>query len=237
MSKSSRRNRIKRRLTKREQMSEAFILAAFLAFSGGFQDAYTYMLRDHVFSNAETGNIVLMFTHLMGGEFRLAASYLFPILAFALGVFLAEQVQHRYKYARRIHWRQAILLFEIAILFAVGFMPVGPMNILASSLVSFSCAMQVQSFRKVAGHSYASTMCIGNLRSGIAAVSAYMQDHKAQQMEQASYYFAVILIFGIGAGVGGNCSVILGVKSIWICCILLTVALGLMYLDADHVVE
>ena len=56
-------------------------------------------------------------------------------------------------------------------------------------------------------------------------------------MEQASYYFAVILIFGIGAGVGGNCSVILGVKSIWICCILLTVALGLMYLDADHVVE
>ena len=33
--------------------------------------------------------------------------------------------------------------------------------------------MQVQSFRKVGGYSYASTMCIGNLRSGIAALSGY----------------------------------------------------------------
>lgn len=218
-------------------MSEAFILAAFLAFSGGFQDAYTYMLRDHVFSNAETGNIVLMFSHLMRGDLARAISYLFPILAFALGVFLADQVQHRYKYARKIHWRQAILLLEIGILFAVGFMPEGPVNMLASSFVSFSCAMQVQSFRKVAGHAYASTMCIGNLRSGITAVSAYLHDRKTQQLEQASYYFAVILIFGLGAGVGGNCSLLLGVKSIWICCLLLMVALGLMSLDAEHVVE
>ena len=49
------------------QMSEAFVTSVFLALSGGFQDAYTYFTREEVFSNAQTGNIVLMSTHLMMG--------------------------------------------------------------------------------------------------------------------------------------------------------------------------
>ena len=31
-----------------------------LAFTGGFLDAYTYLLRGGVFANAQTGNMVLM---------------------------------------------------------------------------------------------------------------------------------------------------------------------------------
>ena len=34
---------------KKVQTSEAFINSAFLAVSGGFQDAYTYFTRDGVF--------------------------------------------------------------------------------------------------------------------------------------------------------------------------------------------
>ena len=41
-------------------MSEAFLNSAFLALSGGFQDAYTYNARNEVFCNAQTGNVVLM---------------------------------------------------------------------------------------------------------------------------------------------------------------------------------
>ena len=59
----SRRGKLARRLSGERQMSEAMIVSAFLAFSGGFQDAYTYIVRDHVFANAQTGNIVLMSTH------------------------------------------------------------------------------------------------------------------------------------------------------------------------------
>ena len=50
---------------KRVQTSEAFINSAFLAVSGGFQDAYTYFTRDGVFSNAQTGNVVLMSERFM----------------------------------------------------------------------------------------------------------------------------------------------------------------------------
>ena len=50
------------------QMSEAFLNSAFLALSGGFQDAYTYNARNEVFCNAQTGNVVLMSQHFMAGE-------------------------------------------------------------------------------------------------------------------------------------------------------------------------
>ena len=45
------------------QTSETFLLSAILALSGGFQDAYTYNVRNGVFSNAQTGNVVLMSQH------------------------------------------------------------------------------------------------------------------------------------------------------------------------------
>ncbi len=96
---------------------------------------------------------------------------------FAGGVLVAERIAERFRYAK-LHWRQSILLMEILILLVVGFMP-AEMNMGATALVSFACAMQVQAFRKVDGYAYASTMCIGNLRSGMAALSAFMRNHKS----------------------------------------------------------
>lgn len=213
-----------------KQMSEAFINSAFLALSGGFQDAYTYNTRNEVFSNAQTGNVVLMSQHFMTGDWKAGVRYLLPLIAFVLGVFVADQIQMRYKYARRLHWRQGILLAEIVILFVVGFIP-HSLNMTATIFVSFACAMQVQTFRKVGGYSYASTMCIGNLRSGTAALSLYLRDKKAEHLRQTFYYFGIIFFFAIGAGIGGILSVRYGIHVIWISCILLFISFLLMFLE------
>ena len=111
-----------------KQMSEAFINSIFLAMSGGFQDAYTYFTRDKVFSNAQTGNVVLMSQHFMMGEWKDGLKYLLPLLAFAFGVLAAERIQAQFRFARRLHWRQGILLLEIAILLIVGFLPQTPQH-------------------------------------------------------------------------------------------------------------
>ena len=132
----------------RIQTSETFLLSAILALSGGFQDAYTYNVRNEVFSNAQTGNVVLMSQHLMMGEWMKGLSYLFPILSFAFGVLVAERIGHRYKKAKRIHWRQIVVAIEIIILFVVGFIP-HRYDMIATMLVSFSCSVQVQSFRMI----------------------------------------------------------------------------------------
>lgn len=156
----------------RGQMSESMLTAVFIILSGGLQDSYTYLCRGKVFANAQTGNIVLLSAYLFDGEWSHCTRYLVPVLAFMLGIFVAECVHRHYKYMERVHWRQLIILSEIVLLFAVGFLP-QTINTFANAVVSFVCAMQVQTFRKVRGHAYASTMCIGNMRSGTEALCVY----------------------------------------------------------------
>lgn len=218
----------------KRQMSETFRNNIFLALSGGFQDAYTYVAREGVFSNAQTGNIVLMSQHLMAGEWAAGIRYLLPLIAFAGGVFVAERVQGRYKYGKKLHWRQMILLSEIIILLIVGFMPYA-FNLVATALVSFACALQVQTFRKVGGYAYASTMCIGNLRGGTEALSRYFRDKNPEELKRARYYLGIIVFFAIGAGIGGNLTMRFGMHTIWVSCILLIVSFVLMFMESLEV--
>lgn len=223
-------------LLSKTQMSEALINSLILALSGGLQDAYTYNCRDEVFSNAQTGNVVLMSQHLMTGKWQESLRYLLPILAFALGVLITENIQYYFKETKRIHWRQLILIVEIIVLALVGFIP-QKYNMIATVMVSFTCAMQVQAFRKVQGYAYASTMCIGNLRSGTAALSVYLREHNSEQLRQVRYYFGVIIAFAIGAGIGGLCSIRYGLHVIWISCILLMISFILMSLEKLKIIE
>ena len=225
--------KIGKRLSNRlpgNQMSETFCNGAVLAVSGGFQDAYTYFARDGVFSNAQTGNVVLMSSSFFSGTPGAGVIYLLPLLAFALGVFLARLVQGRYAGAQKLHWRQMILLPEILILFLVGFLPESA-NMAATVLVSFSCAMQVQAFRKVDGYPYASTMCIGNLRSGMDALTGYLEKRDPEQMRRAMHYFGIILFFALGAGAGSLLTRYWGLRAIWVSAELLAVSFGLMWLE------
>ena len=212
----------------KKQTSETFRLSAILAISGGFQDAYTYNVRDEVFSNAQTGNVVLMSQNFMSGEWLRGLHYLFPIIAFALGVFVAERIQKKLKYIRKFHWRQIIVLMELVILFIVGLIP-GQFNMTATMLVSFACSMQVQTFRKVNGYGYASTMCIGNLRSGTESLSIFLREKKPETLKKAFHYYGIILVFAIGAGIGGIMSLHIGIKAIWVSSLLLTAVFIMMF--------
>ena len=162
---------------------------ALIAELGVSEDNLTYITYDSTgdaITAALGGHVEYVISKPAAASEYVTAGSLVPILAFAGGVFVADCIQGKYKYASRIHWRQGILLLEILILLLVGFLP-KDQNMLATVLVSFSCAMQVQTFRKVGGYSYASTMCIGNLRSGTAAFSAYLREKRPEQMRQALY--------------------------------------------------
>ena len=205
----------------RGQMSESMLTAAFVILSGGLQDAYTYLCRGKLFANAQPGNIVLFSTYLFEGDWERSRSYLDPMLAFLFGIFAAECVHRRFKNRERIHWRQLIILAEIVLLFIVGFLP-QEYNIAANAAVSFVCAMQVQTFRKVRGHVYASTMCIGNMRSGTEALN------------KALIYFGVIGLFAVGAGLGALLTEKLAAHGIWVSCALLTVGFLIMFIREEE---
>ena len=213
-------------------MSESFLIAGILSISGGLQDAYTYMYRGKVFANAQTGNIVLLAQNLVDRNWSVALRYFSPLLFFALGVAAAECIHMRYQKAQRIHWRQLVLAIEILLLFAVGFFP-NEMDLLANAMVSFACAMQVQAFRKVNGYAFASTMCIGNLRSGMESLCAYHKTHNRKTLFKSFHYFGVILLFALGAGLGSRFILLFGMKTIWVSCLLLLVSFSLMFIREE----
>lgn len=213
-----------------KQMSDSFKTAAFIVLSGGLQDAYTYCCRGSVFANAQTGNIVLMTARLFDGKFSETLKYIVPIVSFIIGTAVAESIHCRFKSCEKLHWRQMILIFEVLILFVVGFLPPST-DALANALVSFVCALQVQSFHKVRGHAYASTMCIGNMRSGTEALHAYFRTRDKEILKKAGTYFAVIFLFALGAGIGSVAAVWFGGYSIWISCIFLLVSFFVMFIQ------
>ena len=214
------------------QMSEAFITALFLSVSGGLQDVYTYLYRGKVFANAQTGNIVLMSVHAFAGEWGEALRYLVPLCAFALGIFAAEFIRLKLREMQWLHWRQLVVLFEILLLFVVGFLP-QEQNLLANAIVSFACAMQVQAFRKVNGYAFASTMCIGDLRSGVEALCVWSRTRDPKAKDRMLRYFGIILLFALGSGIGSKSCVWLGGRTIWISCGLLLVSFALMFIRED----
>ena len=218
---------------RRGQMSEAFCTAMFLSLSGGLQDVYTYLFRGKVFANAQTGNIVLMAVHAFAGEWGRVLHYLVPLCFFALGVFAAELMHQKLQNLQRLHWRQLVVLCEIVMLFVVGFFP-QEWNLMANALVSFACAMQVQTFRKVNGYAFASTMCIGNMRSGMESLVVYFHLHDKKVLHKALHYFGVILLFAFGAGVGAHCVGVFGNKTIWFSCALLLVSLCFMFIQDEE---
>lgn len=218
----------------KKQISDSFLLGAILALTGGFLDAYTYLCRGGVFANAETGNIVLMGIKLANGSFLQAAYYLVPILCFSAGVLVAQIIRSKFRKNTLVHWRQITVAFEIAVLFAIAFVPSDEKsNMITNALVSFVCSLQVQSFRQIHGNSIATTMCTGNLRSATEKIYKYLTTKNKADLISGLHYFGIILFFIIGASAGAVITNILSVKAILIPCSLLLICFMLMFISRE----
>lgn len=216
----------------RGQPSESMLLGVLLTLAGGFQDAYSYNCRSQVFANAQTGNIVLLGQSLAQGNFPGAVRYLIPLAAFLAGVYLSQWVRHLWQERGLLHWRQIVVLFEIIMLAAAGFLP-QQYNTLANVMLSFACAMQVDSFRKFHGISCATTMCIGNMRSAAENLSQYHMTRQREYRTKAAWYGFIILAFAVGAAIGAVLTLSVGERAIWVAAGLLLAGFALMFRRAE----
>ena len=195
-------------------------------------DAYSYMCRNGVFANAQTGNMLLLGINLSERNWGMALHYLFPVLAFAIGIALADVVRMHAKDKSLFHWRQLSVLCEALVLFVVCFFPQS-MNLAANSLTSLACGIQVESFRKIHGNGIATTMCIGNLRSATDLWCAYTETKDKKTRQRSLQYYSFILVFAIGATLGGIVTDAVGVHAVWICCIGLLISFLIMFIQEE----
>lgn len=217
------------------QKSESIEVGILLALTGGILDAYSFLTRGGVFANAQTGNIVLLGVYLAQGQYEKAARYIVPIVAFAVGILIAEAIKNRYR--RRMnsafHWRQIVITIEILLLAIVAFLP-QEMNTLANVLVSFVCSLQVQTFRKIHRITCATTMCTGNLRSGVEALYLYHQTKDKEYKSKGLGYLGVDLVFLVGAAAGTFAAFQWSEKAVLASCVLLIFAFLVMLIREEE---
>ena len=195
---------------KEQKLFRRYGVSLALATVGGFLEAYTYVTRDGVFANAQTGNIARMGLNLAQGNILLTLRYLIPVIAFMAGVTLSLQLRRL-----RQDWERIILLLEIALLFLVGLIPAHRLSILATVTVSFVCALQVESFRKFGENAFASTMCTGNLRIATEHLNRYFSDKSRKELDTALQYYGIDLVFACAVLVGYWVTSAFGVRAVW----------------------
>ena len=208
---------------KEQKLFRRYGVSLALATVGGFLEAYTYVTRDGVFANAQTGNIARMGLNLAQGNILLTLRYLIPVIAFMAGVTLSLQLRRL-----RQDWERIILLLEIALLFLVGLIPTGNLNMLATVTVSFVCALQVESFRKFGENAFASTMCTGNLRIATEHLNRYFADKSRTELNTALQYYGIDLVFACAVLVGYWVTSAFGVRAVWFSLLIPAVLLVLL---------
>lgn len=218
-------------MSKAKQASDSIKLAIILALSGGFMDAYSYIFRGHVFANAQTGNMLLLGVNLAEGNFDLAIRYLFPICSFAIGITISDYIHINKN--KKLHWRQKTVLIEAMILLIVSLISEN-YHLIANSLTSLACGIQVESFRKVHGNAAATTMCIGNLRSATENWNLYMSTKDKNYLKKSLLYYSLILCFVIGAILGNEVIKLCGQYAIIGCSLLLIIAYIFMFEDREN---
>ncbi len=97
---------------------EALLIASLLALTGGYLDAYTWIVH-RVFANAQTANLVFLWVYLIGGEWAKALHYVPALLAFVIGVITASWLRKSAPQKAP----EISVLTEIVFLFVIAILP------------------------------------------------------------------------------------------------------------------
>jgi uncharacterized membrane protein YoaK (UPF0700 family) len=206
-------------------------LGALLAVVGGFLDAYTFVSRDHVFANSQTGNLVLFGVEAARGDWTAALRHAPPIVAFIVGVAAAESLK-RPRVARVVRRPARVaLLLEIVVLLAVGALPHGTPSGIVTVAIAFVASVQVSTFRTLVKWPYNNTMATGNLRTAVQSLYLALADRDPDAAAQSRAFFMAILSFFAGAFAGAYATFLFDVHAVWLAALILAFAITLFLYD------
>jgi uncharacterized membrane protein YoaK (UPF0700 family) len=177
---------------------EALYTAAMLAFTGGYLEAYAWIVH-RVFANAQGANLVFLWVYLTSGEWGRALHYVPPLLAFTGGVIMACWL----RWAAPLRAARISLLIEIAFLFIVAIVHNRLPGLAGTLGISLVAAFQTVSFPRVEGSAYNSVMVTSNYRQTIEGLFAAFAGNADTRSFRRPYVFgAICTAFGTGAALG-----------------------------------
>lgn len=199
-----------------------------LILVAGFYGGYAMLVRGGAFSNAQTGNIVLMALELGKGNVAAALYYLIPIGAYVLGSLASEVLPKPIRRFHLLRWDTLLTLFEILMVILMGFIPASAPHQICQVIINFICAMQYNTFRSAEGVAMATTFCTNHVRQIGISLGRLLDPgkEKAQQLHRLWLHVAMVLCFGAGVALSVPACKFLGSKAIWLNLLPLLVLFG-----------
>lgn len=213
------------------QTSVTLRFAMLLTAANGFLDAYTFITRDGVFANVQTGNVILFAIDLSRGHWGNTLAHLWPILAFLLGVLLSAHIQSGRAEKLVSHPLRWTMGFQAVAFAIVGFAPTTVPNGFVTVPISFLAAMQFTLFRNIGDLTYIAVATTGNLMRFVEAAYSVLIDRDDASRLAFGVYGILIATFSGGAVIGAFATVLWGVRAVWFPAALLAVTLVLFIID------
>ena len=203
-----------------------------LTLAAGMYGAYTYNLRGGVFCNAQTANIVLFGMALGKADWRKAAYYLIPISAYLFGTIFSEILAKYVKRFQFLRWDTILVGFEMIVAFVIGCLPASVPDQVTQIAFNFICSMQFNTFRQFEGMPMATTFCTNHIRQFGSNLVKYSRHKDDTSLSRIKKHGSLLLMFFAGAVICTVGCVHIGLKAIWMSCVILLVLfIRLIYAD------
>ncbi|WP_342741004.1 YoaK family protein [Bradyrhizobium sp. B117] len=177
---------------------ETVEIVMLLAFTGGYIDAYTWIIHG-VMANAQTANVIFLWVYAMAGNWAEALHFVPPILAFTVGIVVAA-------WLRRAAGNRASalgILVEILFLITIGILHNRLPDLAGTLGISMVAAIQAAMFVKVEGTVCSTVMITGNMRQFVENLFAVVHGGAPLgTLRKSAIFFALCAVFGCGAAAG-----------------------------------
>ncbi|MBV0915401.1 DUF1275 domain-containing protein [Apilactobacillus sp. HBW1] len=195
-----------------EKISTAF----FLTSIGGCLDAYTYIEHGGIFASTQTGNLILSALALTQFNYGHFLERILPVIAFSIGILLANWIHHNLDKNKLNYWKVYILAIEIAVCTIVGFLKYNVPQLMITTLMSLTTALQLSTFNTMSGLGYSNMFSTGNLQKTMNNLFLYLETKKHEFKTKLLYYGGLVLSFLCGAFEASILSLFFHTKTIWV---------------------
>ena len=186
-----------------------------MALCGGLMGVYTIMSRMGVFAAAETTNMIEIVCDILGKDPEALLSRLLALLIYILGLICHTAL----KMKTRLELRYISIVLDILAILSLLIIPEEVDPFLALCPLCFAVAFQWCSFEMARGYSCSTIFSTNNLKQTVTSAAAWFMTKKEdpdrmKKADRALFYGGTLLCFYGGTAAGYEAWSILGMSSI-----------------------
>jgi len=185
--------------TTQQIMKESIRVGMLLSLTAGFIDSYTFAFHNARFASFQSGNMLQFGVNFASGHFTHAMIFFWPVLFYLIGSGLNQFIK-KIRYVNDIQWEELSVLVEMSGIFLVAILEILHVSSLISlSILATFMAMQADTFTKLRGATYVTTMNTGNLKNLGSKLANFLMTRDISELKRARNTALIIGSFIIGA--------------------------------------